>query len=127
MPIFLLTLLKNVHFYIYVAMLSIIGTLWVINGSHVRKIEKQADEIATTEQEKRRCEFSLKNQNEAVRELQDEAKKLKARVEGNILVIETLDEYGNKILLELDEQAIPKEHRGALMWMIQKSMEELGQ
>lgn len=127
MPIFLMTLLRSVHFYIYVALLSVVGTLYFLNGQNVRKIEKQAEEISEIENARRKLENTLANQNDRVRELVDESKKLKARVEGNILVIETLDDSGNKVLMELDEQAIPKEHRGALMWMIQKSMEELRQ
>lgn len=127
MPIFLLTLLKNVHFYIYVAFLSVIGTLWFINGSHVRKIENQAETIVEMETENIRLDRRLARQNDEVEKLKKESEKLQARVDGNILIIETLDEHGNKVLMELDEQAIPAEHRGALMWMIQKSMEELGQ
>jgi len=127
MPIFLMTLLRSVHFYIYVALLSVIGTLYFMNGRHVHTIEKQAEEIVQKENARRKLENALTNQNERVRVLMDEKKALEARVENGILIIETLDEEGNKVLMELDEQAIPKEHRGALMWLIQKSMEELRQ
>lgn len=124
---FILGLFKNFQLYIYIVFLSIIGTLLFLNGSQVRTIKKQAEEITTIEQDKIRLQRSIKTQNQQVNALKAEGEKLRSRVAGKVLVISALDENGERVLLELDQQAIPKEHRGALMWMIQKSMEELKQ
>jgi len=124
---FLLGLFKGVHIYIYIALFSVIGTLTFINWNQTRKIENQAEEIVEIETAKIRLERSLKTQNDQVKALAAESETLRKRVAGEVLIISAMDEYGEEILLEIDQQSIPKEHRGALMWMIQKSMEELKQ
>ena len=124
---FLLGLFKGIHVYIYIVLFSIIGTLTFLNWTHTKKIESQAEEIVEIETAKIRLERSLKTQNDQVRALQAESETLRKRVAGEVLIIRALDEHGETVLLELDKQSIPKEHRGALMWMIQKSMEELKQ
>lgn len=125
MPIFLMTLLRSVHFYIYIALFSVVGTLYFMNSRNVNKVEKLAAKVVEVEREKLNLERKITRQNDEVAKLKNETAAMKARVSNQNLIISILDEEGKEVLLELDEQAIPKEHRGALMWMIQKSMEEL--
>ena len=120
-------LFKNVHMYIYIALFSVLGTLWFLNGSHVRTIKKQATEIVEIQQSKIRLERSIAMQNKQVNALRAEGEKLRARVAGEVIIISAMDENGERVLLEIDKQSIPESHQGALMWMIQKSMEELKQ
>lgn len=117
----------RVSTYFYIVLISMIVTLWFLNGQHVRKIEKQADEIVKAEVENTRLNHQINRQNTEVTRLKEEGEKLKKRVETQTLIVELVDENGEKILLELDEEAIPKDHRGAFMWMIQKSQEQLSQ
>ena len=125
MPIFLLTLLKNVNTYIYLVLLTIIGTLSVQAYFAEKKIDSLKEDLQTTLEQKVDLENKVNRQNAQVKVLQEETEKLKTRVSDQELVIEFLDEKGQRVIMSLDEQSIPKEHRGALMWLIQKSKEEL--
>lgn len=127
MPVFLLTLFRSVHFYIYVALLSIAGTLYFLNGQNVRKIESQAEEIVEIEEARRRLQNTLENQNAKVRELQDQTKDLEENLEASNKKIEDMQDDALKALERIDKQSIPKEHREALRWAIEKSKKELRQ
>lgn len=118
-------LFSSVQFYIYIVFLSIIGTLWVMNAGHVHTIEKQSKELVLVEQAKIRLERSLQSQNERVMALKAEGEKLRDRVVAGTAVITAMDQDGEKVVLMLDQETIPEECSGAMMWMIQKSMEEL--
>lgn len=124
---FLGGIFKGFHVYIYIALFSVIGTLSFQHWTDGNKIEKQAEQIVEAEVAYVRLERSLKTQNDQVKALQAESETLRKRVAGEVIIISALDEHGETVLLELDQQTIPQEHRGALMWMIQKSMEELKQ
>jgi peptidoglycan hydrolase CwlO-like protein len=125
MPVFLLTLFRSVHFYIYVALLSVVGTLYFLNGQNVRKIEKQAEEIVEIEEARRKLQNVLENQNAKVRELQDQTKDLKENLEASNEKIEDIQKDTLKALERIDEESIPKEHREALRWAIEQSKKEL--